>query len=123
MPAMLPFRPSSSVPEGLFSLLLGAIGGALGGYLLSNDKLRTDLQRAKTPEAAAKLLGKHLQQDGSKIAKEAKELFGLIPKGESPPGQSPVSPQSSIPKPIHQALPYTRLTDPTERVMRKYGLA
>jgi len=58
-----------------FSLLLGAIGGALGGYLLSNDKLRTDLQRAKTPEAAAKLLGKHLQQDGSKIAKEAKAFI------------------------------------------------
>ncbi|MFA6038676.1 MAG: hypothetical protein WCV62_01725 [Candidatus Peribacteraceae bacterium] len=58
-----------------FSLLLGAIGGALGGYLLSNDKLRTELQKAKSPEAAAKLLGKHLQQDGSKIAKEAKAFI------------------------------------------------
>lgn len=58
-----------------FSLLLGAIGGALGGYLLSNEKLRTELMKAKTPEQAAKLLGKHLQQDGHRIAKEAKELI------------------------------------------------
>lgn len=52
------------------SLLMGALGGALAGYLLSNDKLRNDLKKAKDPEAAAKLLGKHLQADGSKIAKE-----------------------------------------------------
>ncbi|MEK7218145.1 MAG: hypothetical protein AAB728_01630 [Patescibacteria group bacterium] len=58
-----------------FSLLLGAIGGALGGYLLSNEKLRTELKKAKNPEAAAKLLGRHLQQDGSKIAKEAKAFI------------------------------------------------
>lgn len=57
-----------------FSLLLGAMGGALAGYLLSNDKLRGELKKAKTPESAAKLLGKHLQQDGSKIAKEAKKF-------------------------------------------------
>lgn len=58
-----------------FSLLLGAIGGALGGYLLSNDKLRMELKKAKNPEQAAKLLGKHLQQDGSRIAKEAKAFI------------------------------------------------
>jgi len=57
-----------------FSLLLGAMGGALAGYLLSNEKLRSDLKKAKDPEAAAKLLGKHLQQDGSKIAKEVKQF-------------------------------------------------
>lgn len=50
------------------------MGGALAGYLLSNEKLRGDLKKAKDPEAAAKLLGKHLQQDGSKIAKEVKEF-------------------------------------------------
>lgn len=55
-----------------FSLLLGAVGGALAGYLLSNDKLRTDLKKAKDPEAAAKLLGAHLQKDGKQIAKEVK---------------------------------------------------
>ncbi len=58
-----------------FSLLLGAIGGALGGYLLTNEKLRTDLMKTKSPEAAAKLLGKHLQTDGKKIAKEAKAFL------------------------------------------------
>jgi hypothetical protein len=56
------------------SLLLGAMGGALAGYLLSNEKLRGDLKKAKNPEVAAKLLGKHLQEDGSKIAKEVKEF-------------------------------------------------
>lgn len=57
-----------------FSLLLGAMGGALAGYLLSNDKLRMELKKTKDPEAAAKLLGKHLQQDGTKIAKEVKQF-------------------------------------------------
>ena len=54
-----------------FSLLLGALGGALAGYLMSNDKLRDELMHAKNPEAAAKTLGKHLQHDGKKIAHEA----------------------------------------------------
>lgn len=52
------------------SLLLGTLGGALGGYLLSNSKLREGLLRAKDPEHAAKLLGRHLQQDGKRLAKE-----------------------------------------------------
>ena len=53
-----------------FSLLLGALGGVLGGYLLSNEKLRTELLKAKDPEAAARTLGKHLQRDGKKVASE-----------------------------------------------------
>ncbi|MFA6523677.1 MAG: hypothetical protein WCS85_04905 [Candidatus Peribacteraceae bacterium] len=57
-----------------FSVLLGAVGGALAGYLLSNEKLRTELTKAKDPEAAAKVFGKHLQQDGSKVAKEVKRF-------------------------------------------------
>lgn len=52
------------------SILLGTLGGALGGYLLSNGKLRDSLLKAKDPEHAAKLLGKHLQQDGKKLARE-----------------------------------------------------
>jgi hypothetical protein len=55
-----------------FSLLLGTLGGAMAGYLLSNDKLREDLANAKDPEAAAKLLGTHLAKDGKKIGKEVK---------------------------------------------------
>ena len=54
-----------------FSLLIGALGGALGGYLLSNTKLREGLANAKDPEEAAKILGKALQQDGKKLAKDA----------------------------------------------------
>jgi hypothetical protein len=53
-------------------LLLGTLGGALAGYLLSNDKLRNELKRAKDPETAAKTLGKHLQKDGAKLAHEVK---------------------------------------------------
>jgi hypothetical protein len=55
-----------------FSLLLGTLGGALAGYVLTNDKLRQDLMKAKDPEAAAKLLGAHLSKDGKKIAGEVK---------------------------------------------------
>ena len=44
----------------------------MAGYLMSNDKLREDLAKAKDPEAAAKLLGQHLAKDGKKIGKEVK---------------------------------------------------
>ena len=55
-----------------FSLLLGTLGGALAGYVLSNDKLRKGLMESKDAESAAKLLGDHLTKDGKKIAKEVK---------------------------------------------------
>lgn len=55
-----------------FSLLLGTLGGALAGYVLSNDKLRKGLMDSKDTESAAKLLGEHLTKDGKKIAKEVK---------------------------------------------------
>jgi ribosomal protein L17 len=57
-----------------FSLLLGTLGGAMAGYLLSNKKLRDDLVNAKDPEAAAKLLGSHLQRDGKNLAKQVREF-------------------------------------------------
>ena len=53
-----------------FSLLVGALGGSLAGYIFSNQKLREQLTNAKDTEAAAKILGKHLSHDGKKIAKE-----------------------------------------------------
>jgi uncharacterized membrane protein YkoI len=53
-----------------FSLLVGALGGTLAGYLFSNQTLRDQLANAKDAEAAAKILGKHLSHDGKKIAKE-----------------------------------------------------
>lgn len=56
------------------SLLLGTLGGAMAGYLLSNKKLREQLSEAKDAEEAAKLLGKHLQRDGKKLAKQVKEF-------------------------------------------------
>ncbi|MDD5041751.1 MAG: hypothetical protein PHX87_04855 [Candidatus Peribacteraceae bacterium] len=56
------------------SLLIGTLGGAMAGYLFSNQKLRKDLSEAKDAETAARLLGKHLQQDGKKLAQQAQEF-------------------------------------------------
>lgn len=56
------------------SLLIGTLGGAMAGYLFSNQKLRKDLSEAKDAETAARLLGKHLQQDGKKLAAQAQEF-------------------------------------------------
>ena len=58
------------------SLLIGTLGGAMAGYLFSNQKLRKDLSEAKDAETAAKLLGKHLQHDGMKLAAQAQEFIG-----------------------------------------------
>ncbi|MBP9773688.1 MAG: hypothetical protein KBD00_03590 [Candidatus Peribacteraceae bacterium] len=56
------------------SLLLGSIGGAMAGYVLTNKKLRQELTGAKDAEAAAKILGKHLAADGKEVAKEMKQF-------------------------------------------------
>ena len=56
------------------SLLVGTLGGAMAGYLFSNKKLREELSIAKDAEAAAKMLGKHLQRDGKKFAKHVQEF-------------------------------------------------
>jgi len=56
------------------SLLIGTLGGAMAGYLFSNQKLRKDLAEAKDAETAARLLGRHLQQDGKKLAVQAQEF-------------------------------------------------
>ncbi|MDD5751746.1 MAG: hypothetical protein PHS73_04485 [Candidatus Peribacteraceae bacterium] len=56
------------------SLLFGALGGAFAGYLFSNQKLRQELATAKDAESAAKLLGRHLQQDGKKLAAQVQDL-------------------------------------------------
>jgi hypothetical protein len=57
------------------SLLVGTLGGAFAGYLFSNKKLRDQLAGAKDPETAAKLLGKHLQQDGKRLAGQVREFI------------------------------------------------
>ena len=46
----------------------------MAGYLLSNKKLREELSKAKDAEAAAKLLGRHLQRDGKKLAKQIQDF-------------------------------------------------
>jgi hypothetical protein len=56
------------------SFLLGTVGGALAGYVLSNGKLRDELTKAKDATAAAKILGKHLAADGETVAKEVGTL-------------------------------------------------
>ncbi len=55
-----------------FSLILGTLGGALAGYILSNDKLRHRMSEAPNAEAMAKMLGEQLTKDGRKVAKEVK---------------------------------------------------
>lgn len=57
------------------SLLLSTMGGALAGYLLTNEKVRKELGKAKDAEAAAKILGQHLMKDGKKIATEAQAFI------------------------------------------------
>ena len=56
------------------SFLLGTVGGALAGYVLSNNKLRAELQKAEDASEAAKILGKHLSKDGEAVAKEVGQL-------------------------------------------------
>jgi hypothetical protein len=56
------------------SLLLSTVGGAMGGYLLSNKKLRDELSKSDDAESAAKTLGKHLQRDGKKLAEQLREF-------------------------------------------------
>ena len=46
----------------------------MAGYLLHNKKLRDQLANAKDAEEAAKLLGKHLQKDGKRIAKQVQDF-------------------------------------------------
>ncbi|MBT3835282.1 hypothetical protein HOF56_03450 [Candidatus Peribacteria bacterium] len=57
------------------NFIIGALGGAMTGYLLSNEDLRKKLSKAKNHGEAAKILGKELQRSGKKVAKEAKELI------------------------------------------------
>ena len=56
------------------SLLLGALGGAMAGYVFSNTKLREELSEAKDADAAGKILAKHLQKDGKQIGKEIQQF-------------------------------------------------
>ncbi len=56
------------------SFLLGTLGGAMAGYVFSNKKLRSELMDAKDASEAAKVLGKHLSNDGQKVAKEVRLL-------------------------------------------------
>lgn len=56
------------------TFLLGSVGGALAGYVFSNNKLRSELMKAKDASAAAKILGQHLAKDGQTVAKEVQQL-------------------------------------------------
>lgn len=61
------------------SLLLGALGGAMAGYVFSNGKLREELADAKDAEAAGKVLARHLQRDGKEIGKEIQSFVKSEP--------------------------------------------
>ena len=55
-------------------LLLGTLGGAMAGYLFSNNKLREELAKTKNAEQAGKVLAKHLKHDGAKIGSEVQKF-------------------------------------------------
>lgn len=57
------------------TLLLGAMGGAMAGYVFSNKTLREELTNAKDAEAAGKVLAKHLAKDGKQVGKEVKNFI------------------------------------------------
>ncbi len=56
------------------TFLLGTVGGAMAGYVFSNKKLRNEMMGAKDSSEAAKILGKHLSNDGQIVAKEVRQL-------------------------------------------------
>lgn len=56
------------------SLMLGALGGAVAGYVFTNPKLRKELAAAKNPEEAGKIFAKHLSADGKKLGTHVKEF-------------------------------------------------
>lgn len=57
------------------TLLLGAMGGAMAGYVFSNKTLRDELTNAKDAEAAGKVLAKHLAKDGKQVGSEVKRFI------------------------------------------------
>lgn len=57
------------------TLLLGAMGGAMAGYVFSNKTLRQELADAKDAEAAGKVLAKHLAKDGKQVGHEVKRFI------------------------------------------------
>lgn len=57
------------------TLLLGAMGGAMAGYVFSNKTLREELTNAKDAEAAGKVLAKHLAKDGKQVGNEVKKFI------------------------------------------------
>lgn len=57
------------------TLLLGAMGGAMAGYVFSNKTLREELSDAKDAEAAGKVLAKHLAKDGKQVGREVKNFI------------------------------------------------
>ncbi len=86
------------------SLLLGAMSGAMAGYLFSNKKLRDDIMMAKDPEAAAKMLGKHLQHDGKQFASQVQDFVK----------------SDEVQKKLHQAQKYAKKkTDQATKELKK----
>lgn len=57
------------------SFVVSALGGAVLGYLASNQNLREELTKAKGPDAARKILASHLQKDGKRIGREIRSFL------------------------------------------------
>ncbi|MBI1934522.1 hypothetical protein HYS30_02540 [Candidatus Peregrinibacteria bacterium] len=57
------------------SFVVSALGGAVLGYLASNQRLREELTKAKGPVAARKILAGHLQKDGKRIGQDIRSFL------------------------------------------------
>ncbi|OGJ57487.1 hypothetical protein A3H22_04065 [Candidatus Peribacteria bacterium RIFCSPLOWO2_12_FULL_55_15] len=58
-----------------FSFIISTLGGAVLGYLASNQRLREELTKAKGPNATRKILAGHLQKDGKRIGQDIRSFL------------------------------------------------
>ena len=56
--------------------MVSALGGALGGYVLSNEKMRHEMAEAPDVTEMAKTFGSHLASDGKKVTRELRSFVG-----------------------------------------------
>lgn len=57
------------------SLLLGAVGGAMAGYVFSNARLRDELARAKDADDVSAVLKRHVRKDAQKLGRDLRHFL------------------------------------------------
>lgn len=61
---------------GKYTLMVSALGGAIGGYVISNEKMRHEMAEASDAGEMAKTFGYHLASDGRKVVRELRSFVG-----------------------------------------------